>query len=97
MSAKQRKNRVLTGIISNIISPNSVLKSTDPIDAVLLIPNVKLVDPAVFLLSWTEISSCCNAFNWPLLFINWVEALKSINNFLNSVLLYYKSVNKFET
>ena len=51
MSAKQSKNCVLIGTMLNIISPSGVFKLTDPINAAFLILNVKLADPAIFLLS----------------------------------------------
>ena len=97
MSARQTKNGVLTRTIWNVISPSDIFKLTNPINAAFLISNVKLANPAVFLLSWTKVSSCYNAFNWPMPLVDQVEAPESINNPLNSASLYRESVDKFKT
>lgn len=65
-------------------------------DIALCIPNVKLADLAVFLSNWIVISSCCNALSWPIPPIDQVKALESISNSLNSVSLYYESVDKLK-
>ena len=63
MSARQSKNEVLTGTMLNVINPSSMFKLTDLIDAVLLISNIKFVDPAVFVLNGRKVSNCCNALS----------------------------------
>lgn len=49
-----------------IIGPSDMSGLTDLIDIVLPISNIKLANLAIFLLSWTEISSCCNDLSWPI-------------------------------
>ncbi len=51
MSVRQSKNKILTGIISNLINLSNVFKLTDLINTALLILNIKLTNLAIFLLS----------------------------------------------
>ena len=97
ISAGHSRNRVLTGTMWNIINFISMSKITNLIDVVLSLPNVKLANPALFLSSCIEVLNCCNTFNWLMLLDNWVEKSKLINNLLNLVLLYYKSVDELKT
>lgn len=69
----------------------------DLIDTALPIPNIKLADQAIFSLSQIEVSSCYNSFNWSMPPVDWVKTLESINNLLNSVLLYLDLVDKLKT
>lgn len=50
------------------------------IDIALLIFNIKLADPTIFLLNWIKILNCCNILNWLIFLVNWVEAFESISN-----------------
>ena len=95
--ARYSKNGVLTGTIWNVIDPNSISKLIDPIDVILLILNIKLADPAIFLLSWIVISSCYNTLSWFILLFDQVEALKSISNPLNLVSFYQESADELKT
>lgn len=90
MSARHIKNRVLRDIIWNVIDPNNIFKLTDLINKVLSIPNIKFANPAIILSNCIKVSSCYNVFSWPIPSINWANALKSISNTLNSILLYWK-------
>lgn len=96
MSARHSKNRVLTSTMWNVIDPNSICKLTNSIDIALLIPNIKLADPSIFLSSWTKISSYCNALSWPMPLVDRVETFESISNPLNSILLYWESVDELK-
>ena len=69
----------------------------DLINIVFPISNVKLVDPAVFLLSWIKLLSCSNAFSWPMPPVDRFEVPKLISNPLNLVSLYRKSVDELKT
>lgn len=69
----------------------------DPINVTLFILNVKFANLAISLLSWIDVSSSCNAFNWLMLFVDRVEIPKSISNPLNLMSLYYESVEKLKT
>lgn len=42
-------------------------KLTNLIDEILLIPNLKFADPAMFLSNYTEVSNYGNTFSWPIL------------------------------
>lgn len=68
-------------------------KIIDLINPVFLFWIVKLVDPAIFLTSWTEISSYCKALSWLISLVDQIKPVKSMNNSLNSVLLYRKLVD----
>lgn len=91
---RQSQNRVITGIIWNIINSNIKSKLTNLTDEMLLIPIVKLADLAMFLLSWIKLSSYSNAFGWPIPSIDWVDVPESMNNLLNLVSLYYESIHE---
>lgn len=95
--ARYIKNGVLKSTIWNIIDFNGVFKLTDSIDKVLSIPNIKFTNPVVVLSSCIEVSRYCNAFSWLILSINWVEIFKSINNSLNSMSVYCKSLDNLKT
>lgn len=96
MSAKYSRNNVLIGTMWNIIGLSSISRLTNLIDTVLLILNLKLADLVMFLLSWTLISSCCNALTWPISFIDWIEVFELIGNFLNPISLYHELINKLK-
>ena len=64
--ARHGKNVVLTGTRWKISGPSGVSRLTDLIDKALAISNVKFVNSAIVLLSWTEVSSCCNTLSWPI-------------------------------
>lgn len=49
VSAKHSKNSMLTGTMWNIIDSNGMSKVINPMDAILPIPNINLVDLAMFL------------------------------------------------
>lgn len=87
---------MIIGTIWNIINPNNVFRLTNLIDKIFLIPNIKFVDPTVFLLNWIELLSCVNTFSWLICFIEQVKAPELINSLLNLVTLYYKSGDKFK-
>lgn len=65
-------------------------------DAMLPVLNIKLVNLAMFLSNWNKVSSCCNAFDWLMPLVDWVEVFKSISNLLNSVSLNCKSVDELK-
>lgn len=69
---------------------------TDWSDILLQISNVKSVDLTIFLLSWTELSICSNAFNWSISSMDKIEVLKWMSNPLNLILLYYELVNELK-
>lgn len=97
ISAKQSKNKVLIKTMWNVIYSSNISKLTDLINVALFISNIKLAELAVFLLSWIEVSSCCNTFNWPMPPVNRVEVSELINNSLNLVLLYCGSLDELKT
>lgn len=69
---------------------------TNFLDIPLAILNMKLANLIVFLLSLKYLLNCSNALNWQILLEDQVNALELINNPLNLVLSYCKSVNEFE-
>lgn len=73
-----------------------IFKITDLIDIALSILNVILVDPAVFLWSWMEVSSCCKVFSWLMPSVDRVEIPNLMSNPSNLISLYYKSVNELK-
>lgn len=74
-----------------------MFRLTDPTNKVVPIPKVKFAHPAVVSSSCTEVSNCSNTFSGLILPVNGVEAAESISNPSNSILLYYKSLNKLKT
>lgn len=70
-------------------------KLTDLMNAAFPIPKTKL-NLAVFLFNWTDVLSCYNVFNCPIPPVERGEAPESISNVLNSMSLYYKSVNELK-
>lgn len=72
-------------------------KSANLTDIVLSILDIKLANSTVFFSNKIEILSYYNTFNWLISSINQVKISKSINSFLNSVLLYCKLVDQLKT
>ena len=96
ISVGYNKKKILISTILNIIDFNGMFRLTDPINAVLPIPNLKLVNLTVFLSSWIKISNYCNITIWLMPLVNWVEAFELISNLLNLILLYCKLVDKLK-
>lgn len=63
ISAKHSKNGMLTRTMWDVINLKGVSRLIDLIDVMFLISNIKFANPAISLSSWTDISSCCSAFN----------------------------------
>lgn len=76
----------------NVINFNAMFKLTNLINVAFSFLNRILADWTLFLLYWIEVSSYYNAFNLLIHFVNQVEILELINNFLNLVLLYCELV-----
>lgn len=68
----------------------------DLMDIIFFILNIKLTNLTVFLSNYIKILSCYNIFNLLILFIDGFKVLKSINNSLNLMSLYCKSINKLK-